>query len=281
MFEITVKRTLKPTVTLLKIKAPFVVKHAKPGQFIILRVEEHGERIPMTITEANQIDETITIIFQVVGATTTKLNQLEVGDSLHDFVGPLGKATHLEGLKKVAVVGGGVGCAIAYPLAKALHDQGSIVHSIIGFRSLDLIFLEDEFKACSDETFVMTDDGSNGNKGFVTDALKKLLINGETYDEVIAIGPLPMMKFVSLLTKPYGIKTIVSMNPVMIDGTGMCGGCRISVGGQMKFACVDGPEFDGHLVDFDEAIRRNQMYKDFEVKKHEEACNLLKEIPHV
>jgi len=196
---------------------------------------------------------------------------------LHDFVGPLGKATHIEGLKKVAVVGGGVGCAIAYPVAKALYDQKTIVHSIIGFRSTDLIFLEDEFRACSNKTIVMTDDGSNGNKGFVTNALKKLLENGEIYDEVIAIGPLPMMKFVSLTTKPYGIKTIVSMNPVMIDGTGMCGGCRISVGGQMKFACVDGPEFDGHLVDFDEAIRRNSMYKDFEVKQHKHVCNLLKE----
>ncbi len=277
MFEIIEKKILKPSVTLIKIKAPFIVKHAKPGQFVILRVEEEGERIPMTITEANHDDETITIIFQVVGATTTKLNQLEVGDSLHDFVGPLGKATHIEGLKKVAVVGGGVGCAIAYPVAKALYDQKTIVHSIIGFRSTDLIFLEDEFKACSDKTIVMTDDGSNGNKGFVTDALKKLLESGETYDEVIAIGPLPMMKFVSLTTKPYGIKTIVSMNPVMIDGTGMCGGCRITVGGQMKFACVDGPEFDGHLVDFDEAIRRNSMYKDFEIKQYEHACNLLKE----
>lgn len=280
MFEITEKKILKPTVTLLKIKAPFIVRHAKPGQFVILRVEKDGERIPMTITEANRIDETITIIFQVVGATTTKLNQLEAGDALHDFVGPLGKPTHLEGLKKVAVVGGGVGCAIAYPVAKALHDQGTVVHSIIGFRNTDLILLEDEFKACSDQTFIMTDDGSNGNKGFVTDALKKLLDAGETYDEVIAIGPLPMMKFISLLTKPYGIKTIVSMNPVMIDGTGMCGGCRISVGGQMKFACVDGPEFDGHEVDFDEAIRRNQMYKDFEIKALEHTCNLLKEKPH-
>ncbi|MBN2299685.1 MAG: sulfide/dihydroorotate dehydrogenase-like FAD/NAD-binding protein [Acholeplasmataceae bacterium] len=280
MFEIIEKKILKPTVTLMKIKAPYIVKHAEPGQFVILRVEENGERIPMTITEANHKDETITIIYQVVGATTTLLNQLEVGDSLHDFAGPLGKATELEGLKKVAVIGGGVGCAIAYPVAKALHDKGSIVHSIIGFRSENLIFLNEEFKACSDQLHIMTDDGSNGNKGFVTDALKKLLENGETYDEVIAIGPLPMMKFVSLVTKPYGIKTIVSMNPVMIDGTGMCGGCRITVGGQMKFACVDGPEFDGHLVDFDEAIRRNQMYKEFEIKKHDEACRLLKEKPH-
>lgn len=281
MFEIMEKKRLKPTVTLLKIKAPFIVKHAKPGQFVILRVEENGERIPMTITEANHTDDTISIIFQVVGATTTKLNQLEVGAFLVDFVGPLGKETHLEGLKKVAVVGGGVGCAIAYPIAKALHDQKSIVHSIIGFRSSELVFLEDEFKASSEKTIIMTDDGSNGNKGFVTDALKELLESGETYDEIIVIGPLPMMKFVSILTKPYEIKTIVSMNPVMIDGTGMCGGCRITVDGQMKFACVDGPEFDGHLVDFDEAIRRNQMYHDFEVKQHEETCNLLKELEDV
>ncbi len=281
MFLITEKKELAPKVSLMKIKAPYIVKHAKPGQFVILRVEELGERIPMTITEANQIDGNVTIIFQEVGATTHKLNQLNVGDFLHDFVGPLGKATHLEGLKKVAVIGGGVGCAIAYPVAKALHDQNTIVHSIIGFRNKDLIFLEEEFKACSDLTIVTTDDGSNGNKGFVTDALKKLLENGETYDEVMTIGPLPMMKFVSLTTKPYGIKTIVSMNPVMIDGTGMCGGCRVSVGNEMKFACVDGPEFDGHLVDFDEAIRRNQMYAPFEKKQFEENCNLLKEIKHV
>ena len=281
MFTIKEKRVLAPKVTLLRIEAPYIVKNAKPGQFVILRVEEQGERIPMTITEANQTDGTITIIFQVVGATTTKLNQLNVGDSLSDFVGPLGKPTHLEGLKKVAVIGGGVGCAIAYPVAKALHDQNTIVHTIIGFRNKDLIFLENEFKACSDLLIVTTDDGSNGNQGFVTDALKKLLENGETYDQVITIGPLPMMKFVSLTTKPYGIKTIVSMNPVMIDGTGMCGGCRLTVGGEMKFACVDGPEFDGHLVDFDEAIRRNQMYAEFERHALEKDCNLLKEADHV
>ncbi|MFH0766841.1 MAG: sulfide/dihydroorotate dehydrogenase-like FAD/NAD-binding protein [Bacillota bacterium] len=277
MFLITDKKILAPNVSLLKVLAPHIVKHAKPGQFVILRVEELGERIPMTITEANHEDGTITIIFQVVGATTTKLNQLNVDDFLCDFVGPLGKSTHIEGLKKVAVIGGGVGCAIAYPVAKALHDQNTVVHSIIGFRTKELIFLEEEFNQYSNMTYVMTDDGSNGNKGFVTDALKRLLENGETYDEVIAIGPLPMMKFVSLLTKPYGIKTIVSMNPVMIDGTGMCGGCRVTVGGEMKFACVDGPEFDGHLVDFDEAIRRNQMYAPYEKKQLEENCNLLKE----
>lgn len=276
MFLITEKKVLAPKVSLMKIHAPYVVKHAKPGQFVILRVEELGERIPMTITEANRNDGTITIIFQEAGATTTKLNQLNVGDFLPDFVGPLGKATHLEGLKKVAVIGGGVGCAIAYPVVKALHEQNTIVHSIIGFRNKDLIFLEEEFIACSNLLIITTDDGSNGFKGFVTDALKKLLEDGETYDEVIAIGPLPMMKYVSITTKPYNIKTIVSMNPVMIDGTGMCGGCRITVGNEMKFACVDGPEFDGHLVDFDEAIRRNQMYAPFEKKHLEENCNLLK-----
>ncbi len=281
MYIIKEKRILAPKVSLLKIEAPYIVKNAKPGQFVILRVEENGERIPMTITEANPSDGTITIIFQVVGATTQKLDQLNVGDALIDFVGPLGRATHLEGLKKVAVIGGGVGCAIAYPVAKALHNQNTIVHSIIGFRSKDLIFLEEEFKACSDKLIITTDDGSNGNKGFVTDALKSLLENGEIYDEVITIGPLPMMKFVSLTTKPYGIKTIVSMNPVMIDGTGMCGGCRVTVGGKMKFACVDGPEFDGHLVDFDEAIRRNQMYAPFEKKAFDENCNLLKEAADV
>ncbi len=280
MFLITEKRVLAPKVSLMKIKAPYVVKHAKPGQFVILRVEEMGERIPMTITEANLIDGTITIIFQEIGATTFKLNQLNAGDFLHDFVGPLGRATDLDGLKKVAVVGGGVGCAIAYPVAKALHEQGTIVHSIIGFRNKELIFLEDEFNACSDLTIITTDDGSNGNKGFVTDTLKKLLESGENYDEVFAIGPLPMMKYVSKTTLPFNVKTIVSMNPVMIDGTGMCGGCRVTVGKEMKFACVDGPDFDGHLVDFDEAIRRNQMYSPFEKRQLDENCNLLKGVKH-
>jgi ferredoxin--NADP+ reductase len=278
MFLIRHKKTLNPTVTLMKIEAPHIAKKAKAGQFIILRVDEFGERIPMTIAEGDLANGTITIIFQIVGATTHKLNQLEVGDSLQDFVGPLGKASEIEGLKKVAVIGGGVGCAIAYPTAKALHDQGTIVHSIVGFRNADLVILEKEFEEVSDKLVIMTDDGSYGKKGLVTHALKKLIESGENYDEVIAIGPLVMMKYVSLLTKPYHIKTTVSMNPIMIDGTGMCGGCRVTVNNEMKFACVDGPDFDGHQVDFDEAIRRSKMYEEFERKQYDEQCNLLKEI---
>jgi ferredoxin--NADP+ reductase len=276
MYQIKYKKTLNPTVSMVKIEAPYIARKAKAGQFVILRVNENGERIPMTIAEADQKNSTITIIFQVVGSTTKELNQLNVGDCLQDFVGPLGKASEIEGLKKVAVVGGGVGCAIAYPTAKALHDQGTIVHSIIGFRNQNLVILEDEFKAVSDKLVIRTDDGSYVKKGLVTDALKELLDQGEQYDEVIVIGPLVMMKYVSLLTKEYGIKTTVSMNPIMIDGTGMCGGCRVTVGNQMKFACVDGPDFDGHQVDFDEAIRRSKMYEEFERHKYEETCNLLK-----
>ncbi|MBR5773971.1 MAG: sulfide/dihydroorotate dehydrogenase-like FAD/NAD-binding protein [Clostridia bacterium] len=276
MFEITRKKVLNPTVTLMDIKAPYLAKKAEPGQFIILRVDEDGERVPLTIADFNREEGTVTIIFQIVGATTEKLNRLNEGDRLADFVGPLGVATETEGLKKVAVVGGGVGCAIAYPIAKKLHNSGCVVHSVVGFRNKDLIILEDEFKAASDELYVMTDDGSYGEKGLVTDALKRLIESGEKYDEVIVIGPLVMMKFVCMLTKQYGVKTVVSMNPVMVDGTGMCGGCRLTVGGKTKFACVDGPDFDGHEVDFDEAIARSAMYRGFESKCHEETCNLFK-----
>ncbi len=276
MFEIVRKKALNPTVTLMDIQAPLVARKAEPGQFIILRTDETGERIPLTIADFDREKGIVTIIFQIVGATTEKLNHMEVGDHLQDFVGPLGKPTETEGLKKVAVVGGGVGCAIAYPIAKKLHEQGCEVHSIVGFRNQDLVILEDEFKAVSDKLFMMTDDGSYGTKGVVTAPLKEQIEAGEQYDEVIAIGPVIMMKFVCLTTKPYGIKTVVSMNPIMIDGTGMCGGCRLTVGGETKFACVDGPDFDGHLVDFDEAMARGAMYKPFERQQHEDTCNLFK-----
>ncbi len=276
MFLIKEKTKLNPTVTKMVVEAPRVAKKAQAGQFIILRVDENGERIPLTIADYDRETGTITIIFQIVGATTKQLNSLEAGDSLCDFVGPLGNSSEVEGFKKVAVIGGGVGCAIAYPTAKALKENGAEVHSIIGFRNRDLVILEEEFKAVSDKVVLMSDDGSCGEKGLVTDALKKLVESGEKYDEVIAIGPLVMMKFVCLLTKELGIKTVVSMNPIMIDGTGMCGGCRLTVGGEMKFACVDGPDFDGHLVDFDEAIRRGAMYKDIEKQHLEENCNLFK-----
>ena len=276
MFKIVKKKVLNPTVTLMEIEAPLVARKAEPGQFIILRVTDDGERIPLTVADYNRDAGTITIIFQIVGATTALLNQKNEGEYISDFVGPLGRATHTEGLKKVAVVGGGVGCAIAYPVAKKLHELGCEVHSIVGFRNKNLLILEDEFRAASSELIIMSDDGSVGEKGLVTDALKKLIEAGNQYDEVIAIGPLVMMKFVCKLTKEYGIKTVVSMNPVMIDGTGMCGGCRLSVGGEMKFACVDGPEFDGHLVDFDEAMDRSRMYSDFERHAYESTCNLFK-----
>ena len=275
MYKIVRKECLNPTVTLMEVEAPLIAKKAEPGQFIILRVDEDGERIPLTVADFDREKGTVTIIFQIVGATTMKLNHLEEGDSIHDFVGPLGVASHTEGLKKVAVIGGGVGCAIAYPIAKKLHQQGAEVHSIVGFRNKDLVILEDEFKAASSKFVMMTDDGSYGEKGLVTDALKKLLDSGETYDEVIAIGPLIMMKFVCKLTKEYGVKTVVSMNPIMIDGTGMCGGCRLTVGGKTKFACVDGPDFDGHEVDFDEAMSRSSMYREFERHAYEETCNLF------
>ena len=276
MYKILTKKILNPTVTLMEVDAPMIAKKAEPGQFIILRVDEQGERIPLTIADFDREKGTITIIFQIVGATTEKLNHLEEGEFIHDFVGPLGVPSHTEGLKKVAVVGGGVGCAIAYPIAKKLHNLGAEVHSIVGFRNKDLVILEDEFKAASDVMKLMTDDGSYGEKGLVTNALEQLIKEGNQYDEVIAIGPLVMMKFVCKLTKEYGIKTVVSMNPIMIDGTGMCGGCRLTVGGETKFACVDGPDFDGHLVDFDEAMERGTMYKEFETAKREEVCNLFK-----
>ena len=275
MYKIVCKKRLNSTVTSMKIEAPLIARKAEPGQFIILRASERGERIPLTIADYDRQRGTVTIIFQVVGATTQELNQLEEGDSLADFVGPLGTPTRTEGLKKVAVVGGGVGCAIAYPVAKKLHEQGAVVHSIVGFRNKDLVILQDEFSKVSDLVRTMTDDGSFGQKGLVTDALKSLIDKGEEYDEVIAIGPLMMMKFVCKLTKEYGIKTIVSMNPIMIDGTGMCGGCRLTVGGKVKFACVDGPDFDGHEVDFDEAMDRSTMYREAERHAHEKSCRLF------
>ena len=276
MYKILTKKILNPTVTLMEVEAPMIAKKAEPGQFIILRVDAEGERIPLTVADFDRDKGTITIIFQIVGATTEKLNHLEEGDCIHDFVGPLGVPSHTDGLKKVAVVGGGVGCAIAYPIAKKLHNLGAEVHSIVGFRNKDLVILEDEFKAASSVMKLMTDDGSYGEKGLVTNALEQLIKEGNQYDEVIAIGPLIMMKFVCKLTKEYNIKTVVSMNPIMIDGTGMCGGCRLTVGGETKFACVDGPDFDGHLVDFDEAMERGAMYKEFEGRKREEVCNLYK-----
>ena len=271
MFEILKKEALNPTVSRMVIKAPLVAQKAQAGQFIILRVDERGERIPLTIAGYDRQAGSVTIIYQIVGATTMRLDRLKEGDALQDFVGPLGKPTETEGLKRVAVVGGGVGCAIALPVAQALAANGTVVDSVVGFRNKDLVILEDEFRAASGEYRLMTDDGSAGEKGLVTEALKELL-EKNTYDEVIAIGPLVMMKFVSLLTKAYGVKTVVSMNPVMIDGTGMCGGCRISVGGETKFACVDGPEFDGHLVDFDLAMERGRTYHAYE----QERCNLFK-----
>lgn len=275
MFKIVRKKILNPTVTLMDIEAPMIAKKAEPGQFIILRVDEEGERIPLTVADFDREKGTVTIIFQIVGATTEKLNHKNEGEYIQDFVGPLGVASHTDGLKKVAVVGGGVGCAIAYPIAKKLHKLGCEVHSIVGFRNKDLVILEDEFNAVSDKLCMMTDDGSHGEKGLVTEALRKLIESGEKYDEVIAIGPLVMMKFVVAVTKEFDIKTVVSMNPIMIDGTGMCGGCRLTVGGETKFACVDGPDFDGFLVDFDEAMDRGSMYKPFERHKHEETCNLF------
>ena len=275
MYKIVSKQVLNPTVTKMEIEAPLVAKKAQPGQFIILRTDENGERIPLTVADYDREKGTVTIIFQIVGATTNQLNSFNEGDYIHDFVGPLGKPTETEGLKKVAVVGGGVGCAIAFPIAKKLHEMGAEVHSVVGFRNKDLVILEDDFKNNSDVFKLMTDYGSYGEKGLVTNALEELIKEGNQYDEVITIGPLIMMKFVCQLTKKYDVKTIVSMNPIMIDGTGMCGGCRLTVGGETKFACVDGPDFDGHLVDFDEAMKRGQMYKEFERHAYEESCNLL------
>ena len=274
MFRIVKKEPLNPTVVLFEIEAPMIAKKAEPGQFIILRVDADGERIPLTIHDYDREKGTVSIIVQIIGATTFKLNQLNEGDCLHDFVGPLGKATETEGKKKVAVVGGGVGCAIAYPVLKKFHECGAEVHAVVGFKNKDLVILEDKFRAASSVMKLVTDDGSYGEKGLVTDALKSLIDAGNEYDEIFAIGPAIMMKFVSMTTKPYGIPTTVSMSPIMIDGTGMCGGCRLSVGGEMKFACVDGPDFDGHKVDWDLAVKRNQMYAEFEKHKHEETCNL-------
>ena len=275
MFKIVKRRELNPTVTELAIEAPLIAKKAKAGQFIIVRAGEDSARIPLTIAGTDPEAGTVTIIFQVVGGGTLELNALAEGECVHDFVGPLGKATEIEGLKNVCVVGGGVGCAIALPVARALHEQGTKVTGIIGFRNKDLVILEDEFRACCDELILVTDDGSYGTKGLVTMPLEEKINAGADFDEVIAIGPLVMMKFVVKTTKPHNVKTVVSMNPIMVDGTGMCGGCRLTVGGETKFACVDGPEFDGHLIDFDEAMCRSTMYQDFELHERDEACNLF------
>lgn len=272
MYKIVEKIELKPNVSMISIKAPLVAMNAAPGQFIILRVSEDGERIPLTIFNVEK--DIVSVLFQVVGATTKILNTLTVGDSLQDFVGPLGKATDLENIDKVIVIGGGIGCAIAYPIAKKLFNQGANVTTIIGFRSKDLVILEEEFKNISNKNIITTDDGSYGSKGFVTIHLQKLL-EKKSYDKVIAIGPLPMMKYVSNVTNKYNVKTIVSLNSIMIDGTGMCGGCRVIVGGKTRFACIDGPDFDGHLVDFDEAIKRSKIYKNYEKRKYDDTCRLL------
>ena len=277
MFTIMKRRELNPTVTELWIKAPLIAKKAKAGQFLIVRAKEDSERIPLTIAGFDREAGTVSIIFQVVGAGTMQLNALKEGEAVHDFVGPLGKATEIEGLKNVCVVGGGVGCAIALPIAQALHAQGTKVTGIVGFRNKDLVILEDEFRACCDEFIIMTDDGSYGDKGVVTAPLEQKIVDGANFDEVITIGPLIMMKFVVKTTKPHNVKTDVSMNPIMVDGTGMCGGCRLTVGGQTKFACVDGPDFDGFEVDFDEAMHRGTMYKPFEAHAREAECNLLKQ----
>ncbi len=276
MYKIVNKRVLNPTVTSMDIYAPLVAKKAEAGQFIILRVNKDGERIPLTVAGYDRAAGTVKIIFQIVGGTTMLLNAKREGDYIEDFVGPLGCATKTDGIKKVCIVGGGVGCAIALPVAQKFHRLGCEVHSVIGFRNKDLVILEEEFKACSDKLTVMTDDGSYGRQGVVTAPLKDAIEAGENYDEVIAIGPLIMMKFVVATTKPYGLPTTVSMNPIMIDGTGMCGGCRLTVGGKTKFACVDGPDFDGFEVDFDEAMARSGAYAEFEAKAREKNCNLFK-----
>ncbi len=275
MYEILEKQALNPTVTKMVVHAPLVARKAQPGQFIIFRASEDGERVPLTIADYDREKGTVTIIFQIVGSATMELNALNQGECIHDFVGPLGTPSRLEGLQRVAVVGGGVGCAIAYPTAKKLHELGAQVDSIIGFRNKDLVILEPEFEAVSSRVLKMSDDGSWGEKGLVTNALEALIQAGNKYDEVIAIGPLVMMKFVCALTKRYEISTTVSMNPIMIDGTGMCGGCRLTVGGKTKFACVDGPDFDGHQVDFDEAMVRGGIYRDFEARSREKTCALL------
>lgn len=276
MYRIISKKPLNDTVTMMEIEASEVAAKAEPGQFIILRVDSDGERIPLTVAGYDRVRGSIKIIFQIVGATTFALNQKNAGEYIEDFVGPLGKATETEGLKRVCIVGGGVGCAIALPIAEKLHSLGCYVHSIIGFRERGLIILEKEFSEASDKLTVMTDDGSYGTKGLVTQPLGEMLASGEHFDEIITIGPLVMMKFVVATARPYTIKTTVSMNPIMIDGTGMCGGCRLTVGGKVRFACVDGPDFDGYEVDFDEAMRRGSMYRDFERHAYDNACNLFK-----
>ncbi len=280
MYKIVRKASLNPTVTQMEIEAPLVAKKAKPGQFIILRVDEEGERIPLTVAGCNPGEGTVKIIFQIVGATTEKLNHKNAGESISDFVGPLGTATRLDGIKKACIVGGGVGCAIAMPIAEALHEMGAEVTSIIGFRSKDIVILEDEFKAYSDKLVLMTDDGSYGRHGNVTVPLKEMLEAGEKFDMIITIGPLIMMKFVVAAAKPFDIPVTVSMNPIMIDGTGMCGGCRLTLNRDgekiTKFACVDGPDFNGYEIDFDEAMSRGRMYFDFERREHEKTCNLFK-----
>ena len=280
MYKIITKKELNPTVTQMEIKAPLVANKAKPGQFIILRVDDMGERIPLTVAGVNKQNGTVKIIFQIVGATTNKLNQKNEGEFIQDFVGPLGEPTHIDGLKKVCIVGGGVGCAIAMPIAEALHQKGCEVTSIIGFRNKDLVILEDEFKSCSDSLHIMTDDGSYGRHGNVCVPLSEMLSGGEQFDMIITIGPLVMMKFVVEAARPYGTPVTVSMNPIMIDGTGMCGGCRLTlnIDGKRvtKFACVDGPDFDGYQVDFDEAMSRGRMYSQFERHAYEESCNLFR-----
>lgn len=280
LFKIVRKEVLNPNVTLMEIEAPFVAKKVKAGQFIILRIDEFGERLPLTVAGYDREKGTVTIIFQLVGMTTKALAELNEGDYLKDFVGPLGKPTDVEGKKRVAVVGGGVGCAIAYPVAKAMHDAGAVVDGIMGFRNKDIVILEKEFNEACDNFYMMTDDGSYGEKGFVTVKLQQLLESGIQYDEVIAIGPVPMMKFVCKTTEPFGVKTIVSLNPIMIDGTGMCGGCRVTVGGKMKFACVDGPDFDGHEVDFDELMNRNSVYRAQEAEEKERHACRMDQLAH-
>ena len=274
MFKIVKKRQLNSSVVLLEIEAPFVAKKAQPGQFIIFRTDEHGERVPLTIADFDREKGTVTIIVQTVGRATKLLGSMNEGDSIRDFVGPLGVPTHFGDAKRVAVIGGGVGCAIAYPQAKALHGKGVHVDMIAGFRSKEIVILEEEMKAVSDNLIITTDDGSYGKHGFVTNALQELIDAGNQYDLVVAIGPIPMMKFVCQVTKPYNIKTMVSLNPIMIDGTGMCGCCRVHVGGETKFACVDGPDFDGHQVDFEERMRRNANYREMEQEENEHICRL-------
>ncbi len=280
MYKIVTKKELNPTVTQMEIEAPLVANKALPGQFIILRVDDMGERIPLTVAGVNKQNGTVKIIFQIVGATTNKLNHKNTGEYIQDFVGPLGEPTHIDGLKKVCIVGGGVGCAIAMPIAEALHQKGCEVTSIIGFRNKDLVILEDEFKSCSDSLHIMTDDGSYGRHGNVCVPLSEMLSSGEQFDMIITIGPLVMMKFVVEAARPYGTPVTVSMNPIMIDGTGMCGGCRLTlnIDGKRvtKFACVDGPDFDGYQVDFDEAMSRGRMYSDFERHAYEDSCNLFR-----